>query len=475
MASGYLRFCLAAVAASLLAACGAPPKSPYQTTPCPAELQQPGRVVECGEMTLPENRSVPLGVKVVLPVVILRAAKPQTGLPPVIYLHGGPGGSVVGDVAFALEAPEWKDLVGVQQDWIFFDQRGSGRARPFLGCPDQPITDAGPVSAEAARALQTCLQQHRAKGVALAKYNSVEVVRDLQDLRGALGIKAFDLYAISYGTRVAFDLILHSPDGLRAAVLDSPWPLDASWTEPGPVWVSKALQRVLALCEEDSECRAKYPDVGDRFDAVLRSWLAAAPTDMDARDRVGRAAIWIMASLYDPVAVEAVPSNLWRLVNGDDGMLMNDELLAGSGYAEAAHLAFLCNEELPFEGPQAGRVNASGDPVAEAVSFTMTNYFQTCKGVLEASPDAAENRPVTSDAGILMLAAGIDPGCPSELAEMAVRGFPRGRLGLAPFSTHGVLSNSACARRIMSAFLSDPSVEIDLACLAEDPGRPAFD
>lgn len=475
MASTYLRVWMSAVAASLLAACGPTPRGPYQTTPCPAELQKSGRMVECGEITLPEDRAVPSGAKVVLPVVVVRAAEPASDLPPVFYFHGGPGGSVVSDVAFALEAPEWKDLIGVRQDWIFFDQRGSGRARPYLGCPGQPVTDAGPASPEAALALQACLQEHTGRGVDLSRYNSIEVARDLHDLRTALGVETFDLYALSYGTRVAFDLILHAPEGLRAAVLDSPWPLEASWTEPGPVWVSEALQRVLTLCREDTECRAKYPEVGVKFDAILRSWLEAAPADADARQRVGRVAVWMMESLYDPDAVEALPSNLWRLVNGDDAMLMNDELLAGSGYAEAAHLAFLCNEELPFENPEAGRKNASGDPVAEAVAFTMTNYFQTCKGVLEARPDAGENRPVASDVRVLMLAAGIDPGCPPELAETAIKGFPRGRIGLAPFSTHGVVSNSACARRAMSAFLSDPSGEVDLACLSDDPERPVFD
>ena len=475
MAFTLLRGWVGVVAAGLLAACGSAPNGPYKATPCPAELQQAGPVIECGEMTLPEDRAAPSGANIVLPVVIVRAQKADKSLPPVFYLHGGPGGSVVGDVAFALEAPEWKDLIGARQDWIFFDQRGSGRARPYLGCPGQPVTDAGPASPAAAFALQTCLQQHKAKGVDLARYNSVEVVRDLHDLRTALGVETFDLYALSYGTRVAFDLILHAPEGLRAAVLDSPWPLEASWTEPGPAWVSKALQRVLILCGEDTECRAKYPEVGDKFNAMLRSWLDAMPTDSAARDRVGRVAVWMMQSLYDAEAIRALPSNLWRIVNGDDVLLLDDALMASSDYAEGAHLAFLCNEELPFENPEAGRENASGDPVAEAVSFTMTNYFQTCKGVLEASPNAAENQPVTSDASVLMLAAGIDPGCPPELADMAIKGFPRGLLGLASFSTHGVVSNSACGRRAMSAFLGDPSGEIDLACFADDPERPAFD
>ena len=466
---------LVAAFAACLASCGPVGASGYESVACAEDLVLQGRQIECGEITLPEDRAAPSGRRVVLPVVIVRARNADSQAPPVFYLHGGPGGGVVADVAQALQAPEWAGLVGQQQDWIFFDQRGSGQARPFLGCGGLPLTDAGPASADAATSLQACLRKHAEGGVNLARYTSIEVVRDLQDLRKALGIATFDVYALSYGTRVAFDLLLHAPEGVRAVVLDSPWPPEASWTETGPVWVSRAWERVLELCEQDAACGARYPGLGLRLRTMVRSQLDVIDAKPGARDWLGRLSAWMTQSLYDRDDLEKLPINVWRVLEGDASILGEDAPPAAAGYAEAAHLAFLCNEELPFERAGAGADLARGDPLAEAVALTMTNYFSTCRAMAEPVADRRENAAVKSDASVLMLAAGIDPGCPPELAQAAIRGLSHGRLGVAPYSTHGVAGHSACARRAIAAFLSDPSASLDLDCLRNDPLPPEFE
>ena len=47
-----------------------------------------------------------------------------------IYLHGGPGGAAIQCLPRILKSPIGRELVAQDQDWIFFDQRGSKLAVP---------------------------------------------------------------------------------------------------------------------------------------------------------------------------------------------------------------------------------------------------------------------------------------------------------------------------------------------------------
>ncbi len=49
-------------------------------------------------------------------------------------------------------------------------------------------------------------------------------VADFEDVRRALGIDRWNVYALSYGTAVAMTMMALHPEGLRAVVLDSVFP-----------------------------------------------------------------------------------------------------------------------------------------------------------------------------------------------------------------------------------------------------------
>mgnify|MGYP006164474951 CR=1 FL=1 len=61
---------------------------------------------------------------------------------------------------------------------------------------------------------------------------------------GALGIDTYNLFGVSYGSRVAMGVMQHDPSGLRAVVLDSPWPPEANWTTPLPGLISRETRQV---------------------------------------------------------------------------------------------------------------------------------------------------------------------------------------------------------------------------------------
>ncbi|MDX2274323.1 MAG: alpha/beta fold hydrolase [Hyphomonadaceae bacterium] len=430
---------------------------------CDAALQATGRTIQCATLVVPEDWDGARRRTVELELVVVRAAAPVQALPPVIYLHGGPGGGVLDDLADGLRSPLGGELIAQDQDWVFFDQRGTGRSRPLLDCGDVALNDAGPASDEVVVQLVECGRRLAANGVDFSQYQSRNVARDVQAIRTALRIETFDLYGLSYGTRVAAAVLTHEPEGLRAIVYDSPWPPEAKWTEPGPGWVSREVRELLRACSNDAHC-VQYGDLERELDALARRWLADDEGVVNAR----ALALFLMDSVYDPAMVRALPRAVAALAGGDLSALQPYATSSDAGYSDALHMAVMCNEELPFERAEAVRANAAGDPVAEAVALTMSNYFAACEGFGHATPAAVEQQPVQSEIPALFLAAGIDAGCPAELSEAAVRGYAHGQLLVAPFSTHQVSGHSACARGVARAFLRDPTRPLDMSCLAAE-------
>ena len=96
-----------------------------------------------------------------------------------------------------------------------------------------------------------------------------------------------------------------------------------------------------------------------------------------------------------------------------------------------------------------------------------------CADVTEAT--AAQQILAEVSPDILILNAGIDPGCPPELARTAVKRLRRGQLVIFPYATHGVNRNSPCAGGIARTFLRDPSRPVDQSCVAAEQTGFHFD
>src|SRR5258707_14407203 len=95
----------------------------------------PGRKVECGYLTVPEDRANPSnGRTVKIAAAVFKSDSPNPQPDPTVYLEGGPCGRTLadsndyvnGDFAPFLE----------KRDLILFDQPGTGVWTPSLACPD---------------------------------------------------------------------------------------------------------------------------------------------------------------------------------------------------------------------------------------------------------------------------------------------------------------------------------------------------
>jgi pimeloyl-ACP methyl ester carboxylesterase len=428
--------------------------------------------VDCGTLTVDEARGEPGSRRIAIPVAIARATAPRRGLPPVVYLHGGPGGAIVANVPAMLKRPEAREFVAVDQDWIFIDQRGSGGGRPNLDCPGVSLTDAGLFSDRDAAELRACMRRH-ARGADLSRYNSYEVARDVADLRRALRLPAIDLYGGSYGTRIEAAVLRHAPEGVRSVVQDSPWPPEGAWADMAPRAVADAVDVILAKCSAQPDCARRHPDLAARFDAAARRWLAspqkAAGKTYTADDLGG----FLMDTTYSNRGVRSLPADLEKIIAGD---LSPVAAFTESRdyYVEGQHMAHLCKEELPFESRAAITRGAGADPVARLLVASLTRLHDVCDGVRVGPARASENQPVRTRVPTLFLAAEIDPGCPPPLTRAAAGGYAGSQVVIVTNATHGVTSHSACARRMVRAFFADPSRPVDRSCLPAAGAALAF-
>jgi pimeloyl-ACP methyl ester carboxylesterase len=71
---------------------------------------------------------------------------------------------------------------------------------------------------------RACHDRLRDEGVDLSRFTTQHNAADAIDLMRAMGHERWDVYGVSYGTRVALEMMRQAPEALRAAVLDSPYP-----------------------------------------------------------------------------------------------------------------------------------------------------------------------------------------------------------------------------------------------------------
>lgn len=223
----------------------AEPQPPFFTPDaCPAGTVLPeGVAAECGTVTVLEDRADPDGPRIRLRVVTLWRTDRELRPDPVLYINGGPG------LWTGLDAEglaNWARAVK-EQGWlgdrrlVLFDQRGVGASQILpssCGRLDQflmlEILDHTSRSDERWRAsfrekAETCWSRFRQAGHDPGRITTLDIAADVADLRRAFGYGAWNLWGISFGSRVALTVMRDHPQGVRTAILEGVWPPEANF------------------------------------------------------------------------------------------------------------------------------------------------------------------------------------------------------------------------------------------------------
>jgi pimeloyl-ACP methyl ester carboxylesterase len=246
------------VLALVLCSVTASAQSPAWRVPCPFDTTKALLPVTCGRLKVAENPERPGRV---IEIAFMRVTAPRTvdQHGPIVWLNGGPGDNSLFYAEELVTHPHIRDVV-VDRDWIFFDQRGSGRSTPSLYC--EP---AGEWLAE----VRACRDKLVAAGVDLSQYNSARIAGDMEALRQALGIRQWNLWGISYGGRLAVISARTYPTSIRSIILDASGVPEGEELIDDARGTEVALNKLFSKCATDPACERAYPQLRSRFSAGL--------------------------------------------------------------------------------------------------------------------------------------------------------------------------------------------------------------
>ena len=239
----------------------------FVESPCTWPDRAHGAHIDCGYLSVLEDRAKPSGNVISLAVARLRGSVPSPHPDPVIYLAGGPGESVVQSThRFVHDAR----FIWQERDLILLDQRGVGRSEPRLECPDYQgrkaelrRLDLDPDEAlrREVDALLACKRTLSEQGIDVSAYSPDAVAADVADLAGAMGYETYNLYGTGFGTNLALTVMRDFPEDVRAVVLDGVWPPQVNAAESRHANAAAALQALFRRCEADPDCGQRYPDL----------------------------------------------------------------------------------------------------------------------------------------------------------------------------------------------------------------------
>lgn len=225
---------------------------------CPFTLpgESEGATYHCGVLAAPQFRDDPTGTQLGIFYAQLSALASDRRQPPLLFLAGGPGASGVYDVP--LLAPTLAPLRRTR-DLIFFDVRGAGFSQPRLDCTALGDPSAGPL----------CMTKLRAQGIEPMAFNTTQNAADAADLLTALGYAEADLLGVSYGARLALEMVRSQPQAVRVVVLDSVVAPETLSYELQALGDYEAKLWPFADCEATPACSDRFGAMAGRFLALI--------------------------------------------------------------------------------------------------------------------------------------------------------------------------------------------------------------
>lgn len=241
--------------------------------PCTVKTDFGGYAADCGTLLVAEGQNASASRLISLPVRRFRSTA-QDPAEPIFWLVGGPAQSNLD-----FEPPP--ELLA-KHDVVLVGYRGVD-GPTALHCPEvgQAAKGVGddvlsPESiAHLGEAFAQCAARKRAEGFDLDAYTMMDVIRDLEVARAAMGYERVNLLSESYGTRVALLYAYQHPDRIhRSALVGVNPPGRFVWE---PEMVDRHIEDFARLCADDPHCRARTPDLVQTIRNVSRNmprrWL----------------------------------------------------------------------------------------------------------------------------------------------------------------------------------------------------------
>jgi len=440
----------------------------------------PGIKARCGTLERHEDPSDPSSPLLQLYVAVVPALTLEPAPDPFVPIAGGPGQAST--VFYANFAAAF-EKVRRNRDIVLMDQRGTGKSAAMTCDVDEEIIEGRFSYEKTVADTETCLAAlpHDPRF-----FTTSVAVADLEALRVALGYTQFNLYGISYGSRVAQHFLRQHPESTRSVVLDG---VVAPQMALGPdiaIDAQNTLDIIFDRCAEDFHCAQRFPDIRMEL-ANLKLRLAEEPItltlpnpvtghvdSLDFGDAEMAGALRLLS--YHPTTAALLPLLIHEAANENFAPLAAQFMVIAENMSEAInigmHNAVVCTEDAPYfagEGVTRDALDATYiGPIQLDALAAMCSVWPP--GVMDDGFKTA----VSSDVPVLLLSGEADPVTPPAYAELAAVDLGNARHLIGRKQGHGQAPRG-CMPEIIGRFVDSASVdELATDCLERLHAMPFF-
>jgi len=452
----------------------------------PCELDSPsgGLTVraECAILPLPEDPSDTSTTLIDVHVARLSATSSKSEDDPLLFIAGGPGQAA---------SESWSTVQGAfrsvlkKRDIYLVDQRGTGLSNK-LACeststqPDVMVFDPELTTEVSLECLESLEADPRF-------YSTSVAVSDLERVRDAIGVDTWNIYGVSYGSRVALHYLRRYPDRVRTLTLDAVVPPGVALGPGISLDAEAAFQTMLERCGNDNACNQAYPDLEEGTRNLLEA-LKNEPREISYENFTAgtvenlkvsnnHVSLTMRMMSYSSHGVSILPNMLHEAYARDNfapfarqAEMQNRNL--SNSMAMGMHNAVICTEDYPLL--------KNLDAKREAIENTYLGAIPSdalgasCAEWPAGVIDEDFHAPLESDKPVLILSGGADPVTPARYGELLMENMPNALHIINPFQGHMQVM-LGCGPSVVNNFiLRGNTHDVDYGCLERLRPEPFF-
>ncbi len=457
---------------------GAPTTAPASTLPPPPPPAPLGWTrcgnLECATLEVPLDYAAPGGRKIGIALNRRRASQPDRRIGSLLVNPGGPGGSGIENLPLILG--RLSSEVKARFDVVGFDPRGVGQSAPVRCLPTAELAayfaiDPSPedeaekaaLIRETERFVAGCRQR---SGDLLPHVGTPDAVRDMDQIRVAVGDEKLTFVGFSYGTSLGATYAELFPSRVRALLLDAavdPALDTMALNRAQGESFERAFDAFVADCKAKPRC-AWRPAGGPSKAAFLALGARVDAQPVPAgRRRLGPGEFLIgtAAFLYARQTWTQLAQGLAELEAGNGSLVLLgfDTLVERKpdgtySNSQEANVSVNClDNPAPRDIGAYERASADAARTAPAFGPSLAWFGLVC--ALWPVPPTGKAEPLRAAGSppILVVGTTNDPATPFAWSEAMARQLPQGRLLRHEGEGHTAYGENACVSRIGDAYL----------------------
>lgn len=396
-------------------------------------------------------------------------------------IAGGPGQSAI--ESFPSVSVAFRHIMR-NHDVILIDQRGTGQSEKLV-CEEAPDSMGLDAEVDHEKMAQLARECRDSLQYDPSWFTTSMAVHDLENVRQKLGIEQWNMYGISYGTRVALHYLRRYPDSVRTLVLDAVVPPNKSLGPDIAALSQRSLDLIFKRCLEVQGCTQAFGDLSTPTMKLLES-LEAQPRTVSFEDiATGKLstmeftrqhlAVTIRLMSYSALTAAILPSMLHDAIVNDNFAPLarqseQQSRSLGSALATGMHHAILCTEDAPF----IDNTETSGDAETYLGEGVVTSLMASCENWPQGKIDSDFKEAVVSDTPTLILSGEADPITPPAYGDSLIDDLSNAKHIINPDQGH-MQAPYGCMPVLLAKFVESKDVsQLNTDCLKRLRSPPFF-